>query len=124
MGERMVVESSRDLIRELPNRWREQYGAYPSDHKWALVLERLESLDTVTATVEEVDAIIGNHSGAREYCDVCEKPVDSWIRLGDEPDYDSATVYICSPCLRAAAALLDGVVAVPPVVSSTMLRDE
>ncbi len=102
MSDRIVVSSSRDLIRGVAERWRESYQSLPeSDWKFP-VQAGLDALDLETASVTEVEDVIGNPSWTRQRCDVCEREVERWVRLGEEPDYESATVHVCAACLALA----------------------
>ena len=68
---------------------------------------KLVALDTETATAADVAAIIGNESWVRvEDCSDCgAKYLKSVTQLGEEPDYESQTAYVCDDCLRKALAL-------------------
>lgn len=57
---------------------------------------------------DAVDAIVGGGYWTACRCDDCDKVVDSVVILGDEPDYDSNTAYVCRPCLEKALELISG----------------
>lgn len=100
-SDRIVVETTRGQIRGVVKAWTRQYGDRKPE-----IRERLEALDVETATAEDVAAIIGNNSWTRGSCDVCGCEQSAWVRLGDEPDYDSTTLDICGMCLAAATYAL------------------
>jgi len=51
---------------------------------------------------EDVNMVIGNDSWTDLRCDECNAHVEEVMRVGDEPDYESATAHICKPCLVKA----------------------
>ena len=54
-----------------------------------------------------VDKAIGNSSWTSTRCDECGTvTAENILMLGEEPDYESATVHICAPCLFGAAAYM------------------
>jgi len=58
---------------------------------------------------DAVDRIIGNDSWTSvDRCSECDKQSDLIVRLGEEPDYESSTAWICPTCLRQALALVEG----------------
>ncbi len=104
-------------------RWKKQYccnGQWSQTHTGdaEIVYQRLLS----AVTPADVAAIIGNDSWTGEsYCNECGV-AESVVMLGEEPDYESATVFVCAACLRKAVALIEEPVtadAVDPQVSST-----
>lgn len=56
-------------------------------------------------TPEEVEAILGHSIDSS--CDECGKRAPRLARLGDEPDYESSTAYICMDCLKRAILELE-----------------
>lgn len=56
-------------------------------------------------TPDEVEAILGHSIDG--HCNECGKRVQRLVRLGDEPDYESNTAYICIDCLRRAITALE-----------------
>jgi hypothetical protein len=98
----MEAVTTRSLIRQIAARWRSQYPDMRRDQ-----LAALEALDPGTATAEDAEAIIGNRSWTRTVCDECKREVGRTVRLGEEPDYESATANVCRDCLVRALALLD-----------------
>lgn len=98
-----VLITQRDLIRGLPEKWRRQYpdGGYYGRKD---VQGKLDALNCETATVEDVAAIIGNTSWTDIHCDACDESVPWIVRVGQEPDYESATAHLCGKCLADACA--------------------
>lgn len=56
---------------------------------------------------DDVDAITGNTSWTSCICNECYENVEAMVEIGQEPDYDSSTAYICLSCLSEALKLLD-----------------
>lgn len=42
-----------------------------------------------------------------EECGSCNEPSPIIVEIGNEPDYDSSTAYVCETCLRDALALIE-----------------
>ena len=40
-------------------------------------------------------------------CSECNTSSDYTVRVGEEPDYESLTAYLCEKCLHAAVNLLE-----------------
>jgi hypothetical protein len=107
----MKLLNERVLIREVAQRWQEQYAGYrgptPADTAEKQSIGRkLAALDGETATAADVEAIIGNDSWTRiDHCNECGA-VDppAAVRLAED---SSSTADICLPCLRKAAQLIE-----------------
>lgn len=56
-------------------------------------------------TPDAVDKVIGNKLWTYCTCDECKQSCDAVVRIGDEPDYDSATARVCRSCIEKALAL-------------------
>lgn len=54
---------------------------------------------------EDVNKVVGNTSWTDIRCDECSKSVEQVVQLGEDPDYESSTAYICIPCLKKAVKL-------------------
>lgn len=104
----MKFTTQRDVIRNVANRWRQQYpqgkAYWPRDSEETYTA--LVALDKETATPEQIAKIIGNESWTRLRCDECEEDVTALLTVGEEPDYESATASICLSCLEKAASYL------------------
>ena len=91
--------------REAASRWHEEYSggtSWQQSEKRAIWVQLLALKDP---TPEQVDTVIGNTSWTDVRCDECKRHVEVAVRLGDEPDYDSATATICLDCLHKALEL-------------------
>ena len=115
-----VVITERDMIRGVPARFNEQYRAYLDGEEtrplgWdpCYIAAKLEKLDLETATVEDIDVIIGTGGWAAQRCNGCEQLAASAVIVGDVPDFESATATLCGPCLKEAydAAVASGIIA-------------
>lgn len=111
------ILTKRHLIQAVADRWKSQYAPF-KDGPMPLfsvrnnlrkplmpaeVYAALEALDKDTATEQQVTDIIGNDSWTRLVCDCCKNDVSAIMELGDAPDYESRTIYICQQCLKTAA---------------------
>lgn len=83
-------------------RWKQQYGG----RGWTSVIDGRHSKDIyaalcalpATATPKDVADVIGNDSWCGSACDECYgRP--AVIQIGQEPDYESATVTLCAACV-------------------------
>ncbi len=115
----MKITTQRDLIRKVAKRWREQYEPFTNDppiFSWRTgtysppiskrqIAEKLDAIDTETATAADVEAIIGNDSWTDLKCDECGKYVDSVLTVGDEPDFESRTASLCRDCVKLAVSM-------------------
>ena len=98
----MKLIDERSLIRDVAARWRENYGK-----SQRAIYERLRALDPETATAADVRAIIGNGTWTSRACSECKKDSPAVMQLGDEPDYESSTAWLCLDCAdRAYSALV------------------
>lgn len=98
---------------EAAQRWKQQYFVERTG-EWKscftdpeLVHRKLIALGD-SPPPEAVDAIIGNSSWTRldTQCGECGQRTDPIIQIGQEPDYESHTAYVCRDCLKAALDLL------------------
>lgn len=106
----MNVETQRDKIKSVVERWRRQYGSGGYGDDKLEILKRLESLDLETCSASDVDQIIGNSSWTRlAPCHECGAEGVQTVMLGQEPDYESYTAWVCKECLKKAIALIESV---------------
>lgn len=96
------------LAKEAPKRWRKQYS-HTNDAEKKEITRQLDALEDLGMQIqpETIDAIIGNRSWTRiGKCDECgiEEP-PMIVEVGEEPDYESHTTYLCISCLEAAVKL-------------------
>jgi hypothetical protein len=107
--------TQRDLIAGVAAAWERQYyhrGGSGCDAQWswtmngdsATIYRQLAALDPATATLEQVERIVGNRSWTRLDCDGCEAEVTEAVEVADN-DGDWSTT-LCRACLTAALALL------------------
>ena len=92
------------------NKWKERYqkpnGTWmktcsgDSGEVW----RKLDALGS-TPDPDAVDKAIGNESWTRVGCDECGARGDV-VQIGQEPDYESSTAWICAECLAKALQLL------------------
>lgn len=81
--------------------WNAQHWGSKDPHKIDIG-ENLSSLGK-TPSPDDVDETIGNGAWTTvPFCDECEKDSDLVVQLGEDPDYESNTAFICLECLRSA----------------------
>jgi len=107
----MRLRIKSDLIRSVAESWKRQY--WHPGRGWSKVYRKEEIYRRLSdlseqATEDGVKAIIGNYSWTTNRCDECGKDVDVTVMLGQEPDYESQTVFVCLDCLEKAIALVEG----------------
>lgn len=56
---------------------------------------------------DDVDAILGHKDFTWDRCVECNEYRDCIVSIGEEPDYESATAYVCRGCLVKAIELID-----------------
>ena len=100
----MIKITERDLIRNVAEKWRMQYLRSTPDKM--NILSGLLAIDKESALSEDIAKIIGNTSWTELKCDECGQYVKEIIQLGQEPDYESSTAFICCDCLCAAMRVL------------------
>lgn len=95
------------LAAQAARRWDGQYGVDAAPDKKAISL-RLHRLGPAPSP-DDVDKAVGNKSWTNvPRCDACERnDLDAVVRVGEAPDYESATAHLCRSCLLEAAALYD-----------------
>jgi hypothetical protein len=87
--------------------WEQQYAPYCSvDHWQAKMGAALKALGS-QPTPEEVNALLGDNQWTKCLCTECWKSVDAVVRIGNEPDYESDTVWVCRECLAEAVRIMD-----------------
>jgi hypothetical protein len=87
--------------------WQRKYGPNRSLDDWhSIVGAALKALGP-QPTPEDVNALIGNQCWTECYCTECEKSVDAVVQIGEEPDYESDTVWLCRGCLAEAVRIMD-----------------
>lgn len=104
------IETRIGKAQTVPARWKRQYFK-PRENRWdnfGLDKEGIyyRMLELPALEPDAVNAVIGNTSWTECVCSDCQAQVEQVIRVGQEPDYESATAYLCADCLRAAFVLL------------------
>ena len=103
----MRLKTKSDLIKSVAENWKRQYW-HPRrgwrEIRKEEIYRRLSELPE-QATEDDIAAIIGNASWTANKCDECGQDVDVTVMLGQEPDYESRTVFACLDCLEKAIAL-------------------
>jgi len=99
----MEKRTRKMLAAEASDRWDRHYAPFKS----VALLQISENLKALGPSPEpsEVDSVIGNGSWTRLTCSECGQDVDEVVQVGDEPDYESSTAWLCRPCLKSAAEL-------------------
>lgn len=105
-----LLDSEREQVQRVADRWKQQY-CHGGD--WGSLLRgsshaiytKLAALPS-TATAADVAAIIGNDGWIGEDCDECGEHT-AIVLLGDEPDHESHTVYLCADCVRRVQQLIE-----------------
>lgn len=99
-------------VADVARRWKEQYF---HNHQWTsgsldkeCIYNKITALGE-NATAEQVESIIGNGTWTAVKCHECGKRVKVAMQIGEPLDYESNTATICLDCLKAAAALLEGI---------------
>lgn len=109
-GFEMRVLDEREQVKEAITNWIANYGlegTYGADRRGRLVGRELLALDKDTATAADVAEIIGNSSWATpRQCGECRVLTWGIVEIGEKPDYDSGTAYLCFNCLQSAIDLL------------------
>lgn len=94
------------LVETVADRWMQQYGAFPRDSGHAAILNQLKALNPTPSAAKEINRIIGNESWTRmPKCDQCQRVKPALVLMGEEPDYESATAWVCQDCLVDALKL-------------------
>lgn len=89
------IRTKQSIIDGVAEMWKHQYGE--SNTK-----EYQQLCALVSPTEEQIANIIGNSSWTENECTECRKDFPIVIQIGDDPDYDSDTVWLCTECLQKA----------------------
>ncbi len=105
----MEVFTRKLLARSSYRRWRESHplgGKFIKDDEIAV---RLAELGT-DPEPDRVDQVMGHKGWTKPpYCDECGSSSEVSVRIGEEPDWESRTAYLCEGCLRKALAMIEDV---------------
>jgi hypothetical protein len=106
----MILLNERTQVKHAIKKWLEMYGldrTYGADKRGRKVGAELLALDQETATADDVAEIIGNRSWVHEAsCSECGATSWGIVQIGEPPDYESETAYLCRNCLQSALRLL------------------
>jgi hypothetical protein len=105
----MKLITIRFQILEVAKRWKSQYvgGKHEQADKIAIYANLLK-LDLTTCSAETIASTIGNDSWAcPQKCYECGGRFNAVLQIGQEPDYESATTYLCIGCIASANALME-----------------
>ena len=106
----MKLETQRLEILTVVDRWRKRHGGAAIGDDRLRVLNELERLDLEKCSAEDVNRIIGNDSWTRvNPCHECGADSVHTVMLGQEPEYESYTAWICKECMNKAIALIESV---------------
>ena len=95
----MLIITERDSIKHAISSFIKRWG---NGTRGIQVGYELSKLNPDTCTAEEVDTLIGNNTWTSKTCNECGNRAKDVIRLGEEPDYESQTAYLCKDCLTKA----------------------
>lgn len=99
----MYVITERDSIKSAIKNFVKTHGegTYRFDKRGIMVGQELLKLDPDTCTSDAVNTLIGSDWTSR-ICNDCGEYVKEVICVGQEPDYESYTAYLCKDCLSKA----------------------
>jgi hypothetical protein len=98
----MKIITKQDVLRGVPERWRQQYPVSRDE----IYQKLLAVIDSGNYSESQIDAIIGNDSWTSLACYECDQEAELIIHLGEEPNYESKTFFLCASCLTKAIALV------------------
>lgn len=109
-----VSSEAAELWKEHYNQFGGRWTTYDDTNTWPAHPEK-KYLELVSGaqTPERVDEILGRNWSQPPRCSECDKQGSAVVQLGEEPDYDSATVWVCRACLEKAVALVVELEAAP-----------
>lgn len=106
----MIIETQRTKIKSVVDRWKKSYPSAKWPGYKQETLKRLEALDLDSCSDDDVKKIIGNSSWTDlEDCDECGASSVQTVMLGEAPDDESSTAWICKSCLQKAISLIESV---------------
>ena len=95
----MTKLTTQMLAEEAPKRWARQYGICAQMDKTEIT-DTLEALTTITPDI--INKVIGNSTWTQTRCDECNTKNIDVMQLGETPNYESNTAFICKECLIKA----------------------
>ena len=113
----LKIISARGIIRTVRERWLSHYAHMvlsEPDRIFDLnyrtvkqIAEALQILDLETCAAADVDACIGVRGWATCNCDQCGEPSAFLVRFGENSEYATRCLDLCSNCLQQGLALLE-----------------
>lgn len=101
----MKIITRQSLADEAADRWERQYGDFKHYPNQKEISRKLKALKRPVIP-DDVDRLIGNTSWTTPCaCSICKKYSGPVIEVGDEPDYDSSTAWLCFDCVRKVAKI-------------------
>lgn len=105
----MIILNERNQVKLAIERLIESYspgGLFYESPRQESVFEKLSALDPEKASAADIENIMGNNSWVRpNNCSECGKEGWDCVQLGEEPDSESETAWICKDCLKKALKL-------------------
>lgn len=99
----MKLITERSCILDASNRWDAQYPPHSCQNDKKKIGDVLRATDLGKCTADDLEKITGNRSWSTpETCSECGAEGVATIQLGQEPDYESRTAWICERCLNKA----------------------
>jgi hypothetical protein len=106
------IITRQSMANETANKWATQYPSNYPDRggRFSAILDKLRALGP-SPKPDDVDKEIGNKSWTTvPVCDCCLMGgLSSVAMMGEEPDYESSTAYVCIGCARHAVRELERV---------------
>ena len=106
----MELITLHNVIIKEKNRWYQQYKSRIGEDNSPSFLNQLAKYRRINkhTTREEYKEIFGHEAPSVHKCDECnnEEP-EAVVMLGEEPDWESNTAYICAKCLLKAMCLIE-----------------
>jgi hypothetical protein len=111
----MKLITTKQQAAQAADKWKRTYFNEDSRQWYKYVFEHLTKKERYEALValgpeprpEDVETIIGNRSWTRIRCSECGKEAGEVVEVGEEPDYESSTTWLCKDCLRKALNLME-----------------
>lgn len=104
----MRLINTRQLVLSVAARWAQRYPLRLPGTYEAQVFQALLALDLNTATVADVEALVGTDTWTTIVCDQCRRRVSCAIEVGAELDAESRTAVLCRACCTDAYTCITG----------------
>ena len=101
----MKLRKKSELIESVVERYQRKFFFAFEREGGSYYKDRYELLKT-TITEKEINDILGNSHWTENKCSECGKDVEVVVQVGQEPDYDSLTAYLCFSCIEKAGTLI------------------